>query len=200
MVRRAVRAALIVLAGVLLGCPGRISTTDGTVDADGGGALFVLDVLAPQPPTAGGYTSDPAQPSISSGVLDVALHPQYEPTYLVGYRFAQATEADAVTVQGATIRLTDASGNTLDTFTELTSATIEPGPGGGTGYAPVTVTTIDQGTLQGDTALQDSIANGGTARFLTYVTFFAASTDGTVQQSDEFAFPVDVCRGCRAGQ
>ena len=64
------------------------------------------------------------------------------------------------------------------------------------GFAPVTVTTLSEGVLQGDTALQNSVADGGTTRLVTYVTFFGQTTGGMAVQSGEFEFPVDVCRGC----
>jgi hypothetical protein len=191
---------------LLLGCPGRTTSTSGQADAHAESALFVQDVLAAQAVAAGAqctFTSDPTQPYISSGVLDVALRQEYDPTYLLGNQLPPdptsqgvQTEANIITVQGVKVRITDASGNQLDTGTRLASATIYPASGSVPGYAPVTVTTLDQGVLQGDLALQNSVGDGGTARLVTYVTFFGQTTGGMTVQSDEFEFPVDVCRGC----
>jgi hypothetical protein len=192
--------ALLVLAalgaGFLLGCPGIISPSSEGPDA-GDGTLFVVDVLAPQA-APGGYTDDPSQPSIASGTLDLALRQPYEPTYLLGSQFAAAGAADVTTVQGAKIRITDASGNQVNTFTALLTSgvTISPPPGSTVGYAPAMLRTLDPAMLDDDTALQTNVANGATTQLTTYVTFFGQAMDGTGVESAEFAFPVDVCRGC----
>jgi hypothetical protein len=172
--------------------------------------LFVQDVLAAQPVTAGeecSFTSDPTQPFISSGVFDIAFGRQgYEPTYLIGNQAVPEvnsqqlqTETDIITVQGAIVRITDSSGNQVANFTRLAAATVYPSTGSVPGYAPITVTTIDQATVQGDADLQSNVSTGGTTRLVTYVTFFGITTGGNSIQSGEFEFPVDVCSGCLIG-
>jgi hypothetical protein len=184
------RALFVAVACAFLGCGGHVATS-----TQAGGSLFVEEVLAPQPGT-NGYTDDPAQSSIPSGVLDVARHPQYGPTYLLGSQFVpgSGTGADVTTVQGAKVRITDASGNQVNTLSALASVTIYPVPGGTVGYAPLTLTTLDATSFDG--AMQNNLAAGGTTRLVTYVTFFGQTTGGVEVHSDEFAFPVDVCRGC----
>jgi hypothetical protein len=168
--------------------------------------LFVQDVLAAQPVTAGAqctFTADPTQPFISSGVLDIGFRQEYDPTYLIANQAVAeansqqlATETNIITVQGAVVRITDAAGNQLNTFTRLASATVYPTTGTVPGYAPITVTTIDSATLMADSFLQANAANGGTTRLVTYVKFFGQTTGGDSVESDEFEFPVDVCKGC----
>jgi hypothetical protein len=166
--------------------------------------LFVQDVLEAQPVSAGAlcsFTADPTQPFISSGVLDLAFRTEYDPTYLIGNQAVAevnsqqlATETDIITVEGAVVRITDAAGNQLNTYTRLASATVYPSTGGTPGYAPITVTTLDSNTLLTDTDLQSNVTAGGTTRLVTYVTFFGQTTGGNSIQSDEFEFPVDVCK------
>jgi hypothetical protein len=164
-------------------------------------SLFVQDVLAAQPVTQGQlctFTSDPTQPFISSGVLDVALNSVYSPTYLIGNQLVPEvnsqqlqTETDIITVQGAVVRITDASGAQLNTFTVPASATVYPSSGSVPGYSPISVTVIDSAT---SAAL--GVAAGDVVPVLTYVTFFGKTTGGNSIESGEFAFPVNVCYGC----
>ncbi len=145
-------AALFAGAGLVLGCSGRIAT-------QGEDTLFVEHVLAPQAAPSG-YTHDPSQPSITNGVVDLALSQPYEPTYLLGSQFATQGAGDVTTVDGAEVRITDDSGNQLKTFTVLlgTTVVISPLPGSTVGYAPVTLTSRGPGALDGDTVLQNSLA------------------------------------------
>ena len=171
--------------------------------------LFVQDVLAAQPVTLGQqcrFTSDPTQPFISSGLLDIGLRQEYDPTYLIANQSVAEvnsqqlqTETSIITVQGAVVRITDAAGNQLNTFTRLSSATVYPSQGTVPGYAPITVTTIDQNTILSNAALVSNVMNKGTTRLVTYVKFFGQTLGGNSIESDEFEFPVDVCYGCLVG-
>jgi hypothetical protein len=166
-------------------------------------SLFVQDVLAGQPVSAGQvckFTSDPTQPTISSGVLDIALASDYNATYLIGnQQVAEVnsqqlqTETSTITVQGAIVRITDAAGNQLNTFTRLSAATVYPSTGTVPGYAPITVTTIDSTTIQSNSGLQANVTAGGVTRLVTYVKFFGQTLGGNSIESEEFEFPVDVC-------
>ena len=168
--------------------------------------LFVLNVLAAQPVSAGAqctFTSDPTQAHISSGVLDIAFVSEYNPTYLIANQSVAevnsqqlATETNIITVQGAVVTITDAAGNQLNQFSRLAAATVSPASGAVPGYAPITVTTIDSNTIQNDTHLQQIVAGGGNIRLVTYVKFFGQTTGGNTIESDTFEFPVDVCKGC----
>ena len=166
-------------------------------------SLFVQDVLAPQFVTAGqacSFTSDPTQPFLSSGILDVALRTEYDPTFLVGNQLVSQsnsqqlqTETSIITIQGAVVRITDSAGNQLNTFTRLSSATVYPATGTTPGYAPITVTAVDPGTATNAVA---GMAKGGSVRVVTYVQFFGQTLGGESVQSDDFEFPVDLCDGC----
>lgn len=173
--------------------------------------LFVQDVLAQQLVTPGQqclYTADPTQATISSGVLDTALRSEYDATFLVGNQAVPevnsqqlATETDIITIAGAIVRITDSDGNQLADYTRLAAATVYPSSGGVPGYAPITVTILDSGTVGGDAQLQSIIHNppGNTYRLVTYVQFFGQTTGGTSVKSDTFEFPIDVCYTCLIG-
>jgi hypothetical protein len=165
--------------------------------------LFVQTVLAPQLVSAGQtcvFTSSPAQTSLSSGILDVGLRTEYDPTYLVGNQMVSQsnsqqlqTETSIITIQGAVVIITDAAGTQLATFTRLSSATVYPASGTTPGYAPISITTVDEATAVTATA---GLESGATVRLVTYVQFFGKTLGGTSVQSDNFEFPVDLCVGC----
>jgi hypothetical protein len=181
--------------------------------------IFIQDVLAPQQVSNGQacvYTSATTQAVISSGRLDIDFSYEYQPWFLVGNQMvAEAnsaqlvTETSTVTLQGAVVRITDAQGNQLTTFTRLAAGTVYPAVGGVPGYAPISVTTIDIGTtsaLCGGISATNQCAGTGTAakilnahgsvRLVTYTRFFGNTLGGKYVESDEFEFPVDVCKGC----
>jgi hypothetical protein len=172
--------------------------------------IFVQDVLAPQevannmPCT---FTNSPTQTVLSSGILDLDFRYQYDPWYLVGNQMvAEAnsqqlvTETSTVTLQGAVVRITNSQGAQLRTFTRLASATIYAAAGSVPGYAPVSVTTIDRDTILNDSEIQSLVVNApprsATVRLVTYVRFFGNTLGGRYVESGEFAFPVDICKGC----
>jgi hypothetical protein len=177
--------------------------------------IFVQDVLAPQELTNGMqcvFTSQTSQATISSGVLDVDFLREYNAVYLVGNQMVPEvnsqqlqTETSTVTIQGAAVRITDSSGTQLTTFTRLAAATIYPSSGGVPSFAPISVTTIDQNTINTDPDIAAKVfapmpfTQAGTVRLVTYVKFFGQTLGGRHVESGEFEFPVDVCRGCLIG-
>jgi hypothetical protein len=173
--------------------------------------LFVRNALAPQLVTNGQaclFTADPTQPYLPEGTLDVAFRRSYGAVFLVGNQLvprgdptAPKTETSYVNIQGATIRITDSMGNALPgtpPFTRLTSATIAPSAGTTVSYEPIGVTIIGQPTIE---ALISSgqVTLGRSVRLITYVRFFGQTLGGQYVESNEFEFPVDICRGCLIG-
>ncbi|HEX4445244.1 MAG TPA: hypothetical protein VH044_00850, partial [Polyangiaceae bacterium] len=164
--------------------------------------IFVSQVLAPPLVTAGmacTFTADPTQPSLSSGVLDADLSSTYSPEFLVGNQIVPRgnpnqpdTETSIVTIQGAVVRILDSSGKQLNTFTRTAGITIPPSSGTTAGYAALQVTILDQDTV----ATLDLATGGGTIRVVSYVRFFGKTLGGDSVESDEFGFPIDVCRSC----
>jgi hypothetical protein len=167
--------------------------------------IFISQVLAPQLVTAGmacTFTADPTQPSLSSGYLDADLSPTYTAEFLVGNQIVPRgnpnqpdTETSIVTLQGAVVRILDSSGNQLNTFTRTAGITVPPSSGTTPGYVAVQLTILDEGTVAG----LDLVSFKGTVRVVSYVKFFGKTLGGDSVESDEFGFPIDVCRSCLIG-
>ncbi len=173
--------------------------------------IFVQSVLAPQTSSQAGalctWNSDPTQPFISSGVLDLQLRPEYDAEFLVGNQMAaQAnssqlqTETSYVEITAAVVRIT--TSNTLNgvvtlaKYTRLATATIPPASGNNPGYTPIgPVTILDEPTLTSP-AVQTQLVPGGTVRLVAHVKFSGKSLGGQSVESNEFEFPVDICSGC----
>jgi hypothetical protein len=146
------------------------------------------------------YTTDPTQPFVSSGVLDLAQATQYDAEYLVcnqlvprGNADQLRTETSRIEIQSAVVRITDASGSQLATYSRAVSGTIEPATGTTPGCAPFNVTTIDHLTAVGQ---MGATSGGSTTRLITFVRFIGHTLGGQYVESNEFSFAVDVCFGC----
>jgi hypothetical protein len=171
--------------------------------------IFVRDVLAAMPVAAGQqciFTSDPSQAYITAGVLDIDFLLTYSAEFLVGNQMVPeanpttpATETSLVTIQGAVVRITDALGNPLNSFTTLAATSIPPSVGTTPSYAAIRLTVLDEATVRG-AAVFPAVENGGQiVRLITYASFFGKTLGGLSVTSNEFEFPVDVCRGCLIG-
>ena len=194
-----------VLAGV--GVLAGLGTAGAVVSAcvHNDSTIFVSDVLAPQFVTPGMsclFTADPTQPVLSAGTLDADLTPEYEAEFLVGNQMVPRgdpnqpqTETSYVTIQGAVVRIVDPLGNQLNTYTWPTSGTIPPSSGTSPGYAPIAVTILDSTTVA-SLGLTPTYKGGDIKRLVSYVRFFGNSVGGQSVESDEFSFPVNVCRSC----
>jgi hypothetical protein len=109
-----------------------------------------------------------------------------------------------VNIQGVIVRITDAAGGQLTTFTRLTSATLNPAVGGAVVYTPVSATIVDPPLLDPNTSPDPDIRTvvnfpvgaSGYARVVTYTRFFGHTLGGQYVESNEFEFPVDICNGC----
>jgi hypothetical protein len=193
-----------VLTGLSLLTVGAVAFAAACVHDDS--TIFIQDVLAPQEVSNNQpciFTSSTTQAVLPSGVLDTDFRYQYDPTYLVGNQMVPEqntqqlmTETSTVNIQGAVVRITDASGSQLTTFTRLAAGTLYPSTGGVPGYAPISVTTIDRDTIINNSTIQATIGSGGVVRLVTYVRFFGKTLGGKYVESNEYEFPVDVCKGC----
>jgi hypothetical protein len=163
--------------------------------------IFVSDVLAP-PFVTGGmactFTADPTQPVLGQGTLDVGLRTEYSAELLVGNQLVPqanpngpSTETSFVTIEGAVVRIVDATGKQLNTYTKPVAATIPPSSGTTPGYASMNVTLIDS-----TTAGSLSPPSGGTIPLVSYVRMFGHTLGGESVESNDFGFPINVCRGC----
>jgi hypothetical protein len=169
-------------------------------------SMFIQSVLAQQLVTPGQeckYSADPTQTYITTGYLDVALRPQgYSAEFLVGNQLVPevnpqtpTTETSIVRLEGAVVRITDASGAQIKSYTRSLGATVYPATGTTPGYASVSALIIDPGTAAsvGGSA---TVSGGGAALLVTHTRFFGHTLGGKYVETDEFGFPVSVCAGC----
>jgi hypothetical protein len=174
-------------------------------------SLFILDALAqPSNSTSSvcGYTADPTQPYVTSGVIDYVLTQGYLATFLVGNQLVPEvnntqlmTETSFIDVQGAVVRITKSNGDPIKSFTRLAATTIPPSTGATPGFGAVQVVILDPDTVVNDSdvisTIQPSpIPGGSVVRFVTYTKIFGKTLGGKDVESNEFEFPVDVCAGC----
>lgn len=168
-------------------------------------SLVIIGLMAPPVTTGVGaactYTPNVIGPFMSGGTMDVAFEEEYAPVLLLGNQLVPRgdpanvrIETDAITVQGAIVRITDASGATLDNFTVPGDAFILPSSGGTPGLAAFSTTLVSPAAA--DAVRQLLGGSFGTKRLIAYVTVFGRTTGGTHIESGEVGIPVNACFGC----
>ncbi len=182
-----------------------IATTGGLIAAcaHDDSTVFVRGVQAPPATMTGGvctFTADPGGAFLSTGVLDIAFTGGYSAEVLVGSQLiSQAnhdqirTESASITLQGAIVRLTDASGTQIKSFTSLSSGFVLPGNGSTASYGDTAVTLIDPATSD---LLRATLPAHGSKLILAFFKIFGQTLGGTSVETDEFQFPINVCNGC----
>ena len=166
--------------------------------------IFVQGVQAPTMSSGMGaaciYAPDMGGAFLSAGVLDVALLSTYTAEALLGSQLISQgnhdllrTETARVTLQGGTVRLTDAGGAEIKSFTTLSSGFVNPGNGSTPGLGNVSVTLIDAGT---SAILKTTIPRHGSKLLVAYFKVFGTTLGGQSVETDEFQFPINVCNGC----
>jgi hypothetical protein len=146
------------------------------------------------------FTADPSQLHLTSGVLDVGIVDSYSAEFLIGNQIVARgdpsqpdTETSFLKIEGAVVRILDAAGNEVTSFTQPAGITIPPANGGTPGYAPVSLQILDPATVQ---TLGLAASVGTTKRLIPYTRFFGHTLGGDSIESNEFGFPIDVCYGC----
>jgi len=171
------------------------------------GSLLILGVLAPPTNTGAAgasclYTPTQDGPYLSYGTLDVAFAEQYVPTMLVGNQMVCRgdpsqfrVETDRVTLQGAIVRITDASGAQLTSYTVLGSGFVDCSSGGTMGLGTYSTTMIDPSTVD---AVRQALGStiGASKRLVGYAKVYGITTGGQHIESGEFSFPINACLGC----
>jgi hypothetical protein len=168
-------------------------------------SLVVLGMLAPPTSTAGSaclYTANIVGPYLSFGVMDVALAEEYVPTLLIGNQLipqgnasTDRIETDSIIIQGAVVRVTDATGATLDNYTAPGDGFVLPASGGTPGLTAFSTTLVSPAAAD---AVRQALGTsfGGTKRLVSYVKVFGITTGGTHIESGEVGIPVNACNGC----
>jgi hypothetical protein len=204
---------------------GAVWTTVGTLAIAAGVAgcvhddssIFIKQVMDPPLVSPGQqciFKPDPSETAITSGELDISIASGYTAVYLVGNQLvSQAnsnqlqTETSNVDLEGAEVRVTEGSGEEINSFTTLGGGTIFAASGGTPSWGLFNVQSINQQTIAASTgptglsALQGLYYSGEIVvhRVVTYVKIYGKTLGGRYVESNEFEFPVDVCYGCLVG-
>ncbi|CAN5118306.1 hypothetical protein BH09MYX1_BH09MYX1_54250 [soil metagenome] len=176
-----------------------------TACTDNDASVFVVGALSPPTPSADGtciYQTTVTGPFLFTGTLDVALGNSYTPVMLLGNQLvargnAQESriETNRVQIQGSVVRITDAAGTELRSYTVPAAGFIDVASGTTPGYGSAATTLVDPDTAS-TLRTQLSAAPGTTRTVLTYTKFFGQTLGGTHVESGEYQFPVTVCLGC----
>lgn len=172
---------------------------------DNNGSVLLIGVLEPPIATGTGgsaqciYTANIIGPFISTGILDIAFSQEYQPELLLGNQLVAVgnasldrVETDNVIVQGAVVRVVDATGAQLDNYTVPGDGFIPASSGGSPGLGVFGTTIISPTAV----AALGTVDYGVTRRLVAYVKIFGLTTGGTHIESGEVGIPVDVCKGC----
>lgn len=165
--------------------------------------LFVRGIITP-PSTAPGatcvFTADANQAFLGSGTLDVALADSYQAALAVGSQLigkADPANVRAETarlfLQGTVVRITDAAGAEIKSFTRLSTTMLDPAAGSTPSYGVFFSTLVDPGTVD---QLKLEVQPGTTKRLVAYVKVFGTTLGHQSIESNEFQYPITVCSGC----
>ncbi len=189
------------LVGGITGAVIAVASSASCVDNDG--SILIIGLLAP--PTSSGsgasatctYTANVDGPFLSNGAMDIAFAQQYTPVLLLGNQLVATgnaeldrVETNNVNIEGAIVRVTSASGASLDKYTVPGTSFLFASSGGTPGLAAYGTTLISPNA----TAALGTFT--GTKRVISYVKVFGTTTGGTHIESGEVPFSINVCDGC----
>jgi hypothetical protein len=176
--------------------------------------LFIQGVMPPPATQTGGvcsYTTSQTSAFLFSGTYDVGLGASYPLVMQLGNQMLPRStgvaadpihaESSRISLQGADITITHPDGSAVQradgsnaSFETLGSAFVDVGSGGTPGLGILGVTGIDQGTTK---ALCTQLTDPGQRIDLVLnVKVFGKTLGGTDVESQNFTFPVSVCKGC----
>lgn len=178
----------------------------GPACVDNNQSIFIRQALAPSTSRQNNeclYTGDVTQPAIFSGKLDAAIRDDYSVILLVGNQMiARAdnleprSESNKASISGAVVRVTDANGNFISTFTSPSQGFIDQSAGNEATYSPFGVTALDAPSVfkirQGLKA--HDLPNSKLV--IANIKVFGQTLGGVDLESAEFQFPIQVCDGC----
>jgi hypothetical protein len=167
-------------------------------------SVFIRHVMAPPTNRQNGvclYTPDPALPFISEGELDVGVRNDYRADLIYGNqlsargdRTTNRAESNRITLSGAVVRVTTADGTLIREFTSVTTSFADPAVGDAPSYGVLGLSIVDKPT-------RDLLAVGLNTRsdsklVIANIKAFGQTLGGVDVESNEFSFPIRVCKGC----
>ena len=173
--------------------------------ADDDGSIFVNHALAPPTSRQAGtcqYTADPTQPVLAQGLLDTAARDSYLVNLLVGNQMIQRgdplqprAESNRVHLDGAVVRVTDANGNEINSFTAPTSGFVDASNGNTPTYGIAQLNALDATTVA-RAASVTKLAVGAQKLVIANMKVFGKTVGGVDVESAEWSFPIRLCIGC----
>lgn len=170
--------------------------------------LFIQEVMAPPSSKTGGqcvYTPSTTAPFLSEGTFDIGIASSYGAVLQLGNQLVQRgpagpgadpvhTETSRIVINGAEVSVADSTGAQIGNFTSVASSFVDVGNAGTAGLGAVGITAIDAKTAS---SLCDQFPTPQTRRQLVLtIKAFGKTLGGTDVESQEFTYPVTVCKGC----
>jgi hypothetical protein len=170
--------------------------------------LFIQEVMAPPPTKTGttcSYVPSPQAAFLSQGTFDIGLATSYEAVLQLGNQMVQRgpagpgsdpvhTETSRIVINGAEVSVADATGAVIGNFTSVATSFVDVGATGIAGLGAVGITAIDAKTAS---TLCGQFADPATRHQLVLtIKAFGKTLGGTDVESQDFTFPVTVCKGC----
>ena len=182
-------------AAVLLGV---VTLGGGCADEETG--FFIMGNVALDAPECVA-SADSGSTLLLTGLLDVALRPEYEATLLVGSQLTPRgdktnlrSESMIATITGAEVRLYRDTGELDTEFTVPASGVILPEGGAEAGFGIVTATLIPAST---GVALAAEISNPAEVRTrVARAVVFGTTIGGLDVETSPWSFVIRVCEGC----
>jgi len=170
------------------------------------GTLYVQGVMLPPIAMAGAACVFDPQPTaplqLYQGILDIAFSNTYVPVLLMANEMVQRgssvqlrVETSRIQLQGATVRLTDATGAQITSFTALSGGFVNASDGNTPGYGAFAITVVDPDTVE-NVLRPQLMTRYASKRVIAYIKPYGQSLGGLHVEAGEFEWPVEVCNGC----
>ncbi len=166
--------------------------------------IFIRAALAPSTNRQNGaclYTSDPQQPVLFQGTLDVGIRDNYFAVLLVGNQLTaradrnnNRAESNRVSLNGAVVRVTNPDGSVINEFTSLATGFADPQSSDQPSYGSIGIVVIDSKTR--DQLLAQLNNRLDTKLVLANIRAFGQTLGGVDVESNEYQLPIRVCKGC----
>lgn len=166
-------------------------------------SIFIRGALAPSEVRINGaciYTGDPTQPALFQGEIDVAVRDNYLAVLLVGNQMiargdnlAPRSESNKAHINGAVVRVTDANGGAISSFTSPSQGFVDQAEGTQATYGAFQVVALDAPTVA---KISKGLQVGGSTLVIANIKAFGQSVGGVDLESGEYELPIKVCNGC----
>lgn len=168
-----------------------------TVDQES--QLFIRQVVAVVQPDCVAR-AEPDAAAVISGTLDVSLAQEYKASLLIGNQLVSRgstdqvrTETSRISFKSAEVRITAASdGSELSAFTVPVTGFADNALNQEPGYGVASLPLIDRGAL----GALGTLPRNELRRVIATVKVTGRTLGGSDVTSNEFAFVIQVCRGC----